>query len=252
MSQIAESSPSEGGTLHREVSLMGSMDVQGYDYFDFGCSSGGNMEFIKRFWPSMRGLGIDIDEEKIIKARAAGHDARVQDILRLSDTKLVRFVTMSHFLEHLDGVECAGRMIRKAVAVADDFVFIRQPWFDADGVLLRHGLKFYWSHWRGHRNKMTSLDFHSILSAEVARKTIRGFEIYGRRHVDHSSHEAIIPLAAPVDQHAYDQKLHGPKGAVELPTRAYCEIVIRIDIGEVTGAQALLSRLQPLELVCGA
>jgi hypothetical protein len=139
------------------------MELSEYDFFDFGCSDGGCINYVQAIDPSLRGLGIDIDQAKIDKARSKGLDAINADILALPQQKLVKFVTMSHFLEHLPNVMVAEAMIRRAAEVATDFVFVRQPWFDSDPLLLSHDLKFHWSDWTGHPNKMTSLDFYLIL-----------------------------------------------------------------------------------------
>ena len=229
-----------------------SPDVEGYDFFDFGCSTGGNITFTARVMPGLRGLGIDIDPAKISAALENGHHAVVYDILKLPNRPLVEFVTMSHFLEHLPGIDLARRMIGKAVSVSREFVFVRQPWFDSDGELMRHGLKFYWSHWHGHRNKMTTLDFHSILKDELDKGRIAGFSLYGRGPIAHSRSPALLPLGAPVDQHDYQAALHGPKEQRELPFTAYREIVARIDLRDGTGADAMAAGLGRLDLLFAA
>ena len=178
----------------------------------------------------------------------------VFDILALPEEKCVDFVTMAHFLEHLFTVDDARKMIAKAISVARHCVIIRQPWFDSDGALLLHGLKFYWSHWRGHRNKMTSLDFHSILSAELAGGRIAGFGIHGRGPVETSDHPALLALDAPIDQHQFDPALHGPKPKVDLPFQAFKEIIVRVDIAPSDTTDRLMAgigRAVPL-LVAGA
>ena len=53
--------------------------------------------------------------------------------------------------------------VEKACSISKDFVFIQQPYFDADSYLFKKGLKLFWSDWRGHPNRMTSLDFNLLL-----------------------------------------------------------------------------------------
>jgi hypothetical protein len=220
--------------------------VNGYDYFDFGCSKGANITHTNSAIPGLRGLGIDIDSAKVEAAKGNGHEAIVFDILKLPERKLVDFVTMAHFLEHLPGVASARAMVAKAIGVSRNFVLIRQPWFDSDGELLRHDLKFYWSHWRGHRNKMTTLDFYSILDDELAKDRISGFTIMGRNPVKHSKHSSLLPLSAPMDQHQYDQSLHGEKLNQPLQFLAFKEVVVRIDVGSLNTMEPLLDKLAPL------
>lgn len=220
-------------------------NFDGYDYFDFGCSTGGNIEFTKALLPHLRGLGVDIDNNKIQRARANGHDAIIANILDIPAEKKVGFVSMAHFLEHLSSVGDARAIIGKAISVSRNFVLIRQPWFDSDGELLQVGLKFFWSHWRGHRNKMTTLDFYSLLAAEVQKKTIKGFSIYGRREVKDSTHAALIPLTSPIDQFKYDSALHGAKEAFPLPFSSYEEIIVKIDLDHSAEADILMAKLAP-------
>lgn len=225
-------------------------ELEGHDYFDFGCSSGAQLEFNGKVFPGARGLGIDIDDAKLRIARDAGHQAINFDILRLPEAKLVKFVTLSHFLEHLGSVAESRKMLAKAISVARDFVFVRQPWFDSDGELLRLGYKLYWSHWSGHRNKMTSLDFHSILGAELKAGRIRRFVILGRGPIVHGRNSCLIPLEAPINQHKYDPALHGPKVELPLAHQAFAEIMARVDIGDGADAvEAILTRLGASEVI---
>lgn len=220
-----------------------------FDFYDFGCSTGANITHTNSIFPGLRGLGMDIAPAKVAAAKENGHQAVVFDILELPDEKRVDFVTMAHFLEHLPGLDSTRKMMAKAVSVSREFVLIRQPWFDSDGELLRRGFKFYWSHWRGHPNKMTTLDFHSILNAELQAGRIKRFSIYGRNVVKSSRHPSIIPLGAPVNQHQYEPDKHGPKAIEKFTFPAFKEIVVRIDIDPGDKADAIQERLAPLELI---
>lgn len=223
------------------------------DFFDFGCSDGANIHYIQRLDPAMRGLGIDIDQKKVDKATAKGFRAINFDILKLPRQKQVSFVTMSHFLEHLPSVKMAEVMIERGIDVAREFVFIRQPWFDSDGALLLQDLKFYWSDWRGHPNKMTSLDFYLCLKRALAEGTICGFGIYGRTPVSSSTDSSLIPVSAPVDQHRYDSDLHGDKKlGLPLATTAFKEIVVICSITPDARIAPFISPLGKLVLLQGA
>ncbi len=216
------------------------------DYYDFGCSSGGNLAFIAGFLPELKGVGIDINEAKVALAQNRGQEAIVRDILKMPESKQVDFVTMAHFLEHLLSTQAAGMFLRKAARIARSFVHVRQPWFDADGYLLSKGLKFYWSDCRGHRNAMTSLDFHKICRDLLAKGEIASFGIYGRGPIADSESEMVIPVDAPFDSQKYVETL-GPKPAVGFEIPVFAEILV--DIAVVRGAEsdanrrALLRRL---------
>lgn len=218
-----------------------------FDFLDFGCSDGGNIRFVEKHWPHLHGLGIDVDPGKIERAVANGHDAIVFNIDDLPGIKFCRFVTMSHFLEHLNSVSDARRIVRKAIEIAERFIVIRQPWFDADGLLLEHGLKFYWSHWTGHPNRMSSLDFYAMLMPELSAGTIRGFEMFGRDLVKTTQDSSVIPLHAPSDQHHYDPSRHGQKPPeIQLPIAVFREIVVVIETGQDPVRREMLDKLGKL------
>jgi len=205
-----------------------------YRFLDFGCSTGSAIDLAyKIFGYSRPGLGLDINEKKISLAKENGHDAIAFDILKLPDREIVEFVTMAHFLEHLPSVSVADQIIRKAVTVARQFVFIRQPFFDSDGYLAKHGLKLYWSDWKGHSNKMTSLDFYLSLNRLKNEGLLNSFAIHFKNKVASSEHQAIHPLGSPIDQHGYDSAIHPPKDISIQLTDVYREIYVLVHIDKV-------------------
>jgi SAM-dependent methyltransferase len=229
------------------------MIPSGFDFLDFGCSDGANINYIKNIDSSLRGLGIDIDQRKIDKAQEKGFYAINFDILKLPTDKQVLFVTMSHFLEHLPSVKIAETMIRRAIDVSHEFVFIRQPWFDSDGTLLLNDLKFYWSDWRGHPNKMTSLDFYLILKCALEDSVISGFAIFGRAPVTSTADTCLIPLDTCTDQHHYDIAMHGQKPPTQtLSISAYKEIVVIVSITAKADYSPFLRPLGQLTLLKSA
>ncbi len=170
-----------------------------FDFYDFGCGSGGNLSFVQRIFPDLLGLGIDIDPKKISVARDNNLQAILYDILKIDENKTVDFITMAHFLEHLNSLEEVSVFIKKAIKLARSFVHIRQPFFDADGALFQSHLKMYWSDWRGHKNNTTSLDFYKIGRDLLNANLIKSFEIYGRGIIDLKSNDVIGPVSLPID-----------------------------------------------------
>ena len=205
-----------------------------YHFFDFGCSTGECIDYAyQTFNNPGTGLGIDISEKKIEMAREKGHAAIAFDILKIPDRKLVEFVTMSHFLEHLPSVKIADQFLRKAVVVAKQYVFIRQPFFDADGYLAQHGLKLYWSDWTGHPNKMTSLDFYLSLKKMKSEGLLSGFSINFVSKIPSSTHYVIHPLNSPIDQHWYDPAIHHHKKNDISLDNVFREIVVLVHVDKV-------------------
>jgi hypothetical protein len=207
-----------------------TLRLDDYDYVDFGCSSGGSMQFARERLGGGKGVGLDIDPKKVAASRAAGFDAHVADVAKLDPRTMgrTRFAVMAHFLEHLPNVELAAKCIESAVRVADEFVFIRQPYFDADEYLAALGLKLYWSHWRGHKNHMKARDFHAILDAMLERRRFRRYMLFYRTKIINSDDPAVHPETSPIDQHGWDASKHGPKPYYKFQYPVYREIGVLI------------------------
>lgn len=95
-----------------------------------------------------KGLGLDINPEKVRLAKEKGFDAQVCDITKLQLNDKIKFGVMHHFLEHIPSIQEVNIIVNKASAVIDDFLLIRQSYYDADPYLFSNGFKFYWSNWR--------------------------------------------------------------------------------------------------------
>lgn len=182
-----------------------------FAFLDFGCSNGGSIGLATKLFGASPGLGIDIDKVKVAASTAAGYDAIVYNIHDLPSKPLVRFTVMMHFLEHIPSTIDVKAFIRKGIAMSREFVFIRQPYFDADGFLFDKKLKLYWSDWHGHPNAMTSLEFYSILQELHKRNLIGDFSICASGPVRSSSDRTIHPIGSPRDQQHYDPKQHPAK-----------------------------------------
>jgi methyltransferase family protein len=203
-----------------------TVDLKDFDFVDFGCSAGGSIDWARKRFAGRRGLGVDLSEAKVAAARAAGHDAVQADAARIGqfDGK-VRFATMIHFLEHLPSIDAARKVTATALSISRDFLYVRQPWFDSDGGLMREGLKLYWSHWRGHPLPMTSLQAYVLFDALVAARKCARFAIYGRGPIGSSDHSAVVPLRAPGEGHQYDPARDGPKPSIEFEG-VFAELVV--------------------------
>jgi hypothetical protein len=208
MHDIASAGPVTGKEFVRKVRK------GRFDFLDFGCSRGGSIKWARKTFSGIKGLGIDIDERKVAGAREAGHEAIRFDILEIPRRKLVRFTVMRHFLEHVPDRGLARKFIARACAVSSDFIVIQQPYFDADGFLMREGLKLYWSDWNGHPFNMTSLDLYRFLRQLEASGKIAAFSIHAKTPIGNSTDPAIHPLSSPCNQHAYDPTIHPAKRGV--------------------------------------
>lgn len=203
------------------------IDLTGYDYVDFGCSSGGSMIYARDHLGGGRGVGIDLDAKKVAATVSRGFDAVVGDLSAApSFHGNVRFSMCSHFLEHVSDLDTARRCLDTALSISREYVYIQHPWFDADAALRELGLKLFWSDWRGHPNCITSGQLLGLLDDLSAHHTIESVTWGGRRRIETSDHEAVHPLASARDQFDYDAAKHPPKSeCVEFAFPVYREIV---------------------------
>ena len=124
-------------------------NLSGVDFVDFGSGIGGSIDYCEKRFGGI-GLGIDNDEHKVATARGLGKNVCLGDILAIPGEKVVSYVSMMDFLEHLPSEAVAAEMIKKACALASDFIFIAHPSFEDERYLRSLGLKQYWQDWRGH------------------------------------------------------------------------------------------------------
>lgn len=204
-----------------------------YGFLDFGCSNGGSIEFAERAFGGVNGIGIDIDPVKVKSAQESGFNAIVCDATKIDPSfGRFKFSIMSHFLEHLPSFTAAKICINSAILVSEDFLFIQQPYFDADGILLRDGYKLFWSDWSGHPNRMTSLEFHNILNPLKDKKVIKDYRMYGYKRIESSLDTAILPLKEGINQLSYDGNVHRKKKPKKFSYPIFHEIKVFVSIGD--------------------
>lgn len=212
----------------KEVGLLDRMmlmtkEPKDFDFLDFGSSKSGCIDFAKKRLGGKRGLGIDNNPVKVDEARKAGYDCVVGDITALDfQNDVVRFVTMSHVLEHLLDLNAVREVISCAAKVATDFLFIQGPWFDADQYLRSYGLKLYWSDWHCHPCHLTTKQLQEILHG----LDLDDHVIMARIPIVDSADPAIHPITSPRGQHSYDPAVHPEKpNDVVFDIKIYREMV---------------------------
>ena len=223
------------------------------DFLDFGASKGGSIEFAKKILGGRHGVGVDRDAAKVEQMRALGYACLEGDITSLElSPNSVRFVVMSHVLEHLPDLAAIRRTVESAARVARDFLYIQGPYFDADVALSTQGLKFYWSDWHGHTYRLTTWELISLLH-ELGWAS---YVLMGRLPVMDSSDPAIHPLSSPRDQHDYDPEIHPPKphlvfGRPVHRNRVYREFVCVVRLRAFAGWESVVSARRDCELIDG-
>lgn len=213
------------------------LHLDGYDFIDFGASKGGSINLGVKQLGGTKGLGIDMDPKKVKLMKSKGYDCIEADVTQLGfPSDSVRFVVMSHFLEHLPNLQAVEDSIKSAARVASDFLFIQGPYFDADEFLESRGLKFYWSDWHGHPCHLTTHQLREILS----KLGLHDYVMMGCEEVTSSEDPAVHPLNSPIDQHAYDPEIHPEKPLMEFPQPLYRSIVCCVRLRPIEYWESIL------------
>lgn len=204
----------------------------GFDAIDWGSSKGGSLEYIEKKFGLSDVVGIDIDPVKVAEARNAGRAILTADATAIDiNPDVVSASFMFHFLEHLPSKAHARLVLRNACRASRDMAIIRQPFFGSDEELLRMGLKFAWSTWKGHSNLMSTLDFYEILRDLQSEGLIQSFRIgYGIPILD-TGDSQILPLTAASEAPYYEQERDGPKPFLQLEG-LYREVCVAVQIAD--------------------
>jgi hypothetical protein len=182
----------------------------GVSFFDFGCSHGANIDYIKSK-TGFVGLGFDIDEKKLQQASRNGHLVCDLDIMSLPDEKFVDYVFFSHMLEHLFTLDEVRVFVEKACAVCKKQILIKQPYIDSDLFLFQLGLKSGYSHWTGHRVNLTTPVLFNILNDLKKKRTEIDFMIFYNLPIADSNYKKIFAVNANIDSVDYDDVKDIPK-----------------------------------------
>jgi len=167
----------------------------------------------------------------------AGYDCAQGDATNLDlPSDSVRFVVMSHFLEHLPDLSMAKDAIKSVARVASDFLFIRGPYFDADEYLRSFGLKFCWSDWRGHPCHLTTSQLREIL----LDLGLEDYVMMGYGKVTDSTDSKIHPLGSPVNQRAYNPDAHPNKPFVRFRQPLYKGIACYVRLRPIENWEDIL------------
>lgn len=73
--------------------------------------------------------------------------------LEIPDGIAFDFVSMSHFIEHLQSRDEIIFVLNKAVTIARKAIWISGPYFEADAYIREYGVKFVWGDWQDHSSR---------------------------------------------------------------------------------------------------
>ncbi|EKF6289099.1 class I SAM-dependent methyltransferase [Vibrio cholerae] len=224
-------------TYFNQIRIESLIKKHSVDFLDFGCSSGGSIEFAEKRFGGFKGLGIDISQKKVEKATSNGYLAINYNLNQLPHKELVSFCILSHFLEHIPQREQVKKFIESAIRISKDFVYIQQPFFDVDGYLFEKGLKLSWSDWSCHPNRMSSIELWAVLRDLKLIGLDFNFSILVYGKISNSSEKYILDINCPKD-FLYKEDGEDILGNIELEG-VYKEVICLISKPHVDHKQLL-------------
>ncbi len=197
-------------------SLQAVVRETGAEFIDLGAGRGDSL-VASMVVSGRRGVGVDIDRNKVARAQARGRPVVEGSILDLPADLEVRFATADNVLEHLASLDEVEVAVAEARRVAREFLVIRHPSFDDEEHLERLHLRRYWTDWHGHRCHALLPDLLGIFE----RVGAVSWEIRPTRRIVDAADPAILPSVAPPDQQVYDAACHGPKPSIRFERPIY-------------------------------
>lgn len=186
------------------------------DFIDVGGSKGGSYDLIQKRYGYENGLAIDIDPKKVKQSLENNVPAIRLDASKMSifSDNACKLVSIVHTLEHLPNLAVVEGVLRSALRVASDTIYIRGPMYYLD-YLKPMGFQFYWSHWTGHTCLVEPYEIlrmmaNIALSMGLTPKNISHELTWGDR-VESSSDPCIHAASGLIDRHSFDPSIDPPK-----------------------------------------
>lgn len=213
------------------------IDLTKYDFLDFGAGFGGCLSFAQQKFGGV-GLGVEAHKGRAEGIRKKGYACLKSDVTSLElPKKSVRYVTMSHLLEHLTSLQGVFKTIQLAVNTATEFVFIEGPAFDFDKYLEDRSLKFFWSNGHGHHTKLKITEILSIFTE--LNISDYSFQVE-QPYVKTSSSDDIHALISPPNVAYYDKSKHPPKPFVRFDKKIYRSFIFYVWLSNRVNRKSLL------------
>jgi len=198
-----------------------------FDVVDLGTKRGGAIrEFfrkgdvftksgIKESCRPIKCVGYERQEGEVYRkdVESHGYQFRVADLSTeegLAELPKSRVYLAWHFLEHVPDKACSDRAVKAALSNCQELAWFRLPSFEQDedngeGVLRKHGMRFTWTHWRGHTSHWLVEDCVRSISNWGEANPSRNYSIFIKAadYVKSMKDRRVVPIDAPIDTNQY-------------------------------------------------
>jgi hypothetical protein len=191
-----------------------------YAVVDLGTKKGGAIDAFRRLAasheipipPPALCLGIDRKDQYWNDVTQKGYEFLVADIISSEFVwPAADYYLAWDFPEHLPRRECSKKVVLEMCRHATAGVWLRLPSFEQDsvtgeGAIKKHGLRFAWSHWRGHRSHLLIGDALDALN-DGLKDVEWSHRLDQRKLIHDSNHPDVIPIGARVNTIKYKPEL---------------------------------------------
>ena len=155
--------------------------------------------------------------------------------LALSTLPVSRVYLLWHFLEHLPDKESSKQAVQSALSQSTGLVWCRLPSFQQDdqtgeGALRKLGLRFSWTHWRGHTSFWLVEDCVNAINEWGLQNPKRKYDILVKPcdYIKDTADKRVVPIGAPIDTNEYARS-QGPKSFKTFQPKlaAAWEVIVR-------------------------
>jgi hypothetical protein len=193
--------------------------LKGCGFIDLGAGHGGCTYFASKKLKGGKSLCFEALGSRVNELQSRGFPAIKADITELElPPKCVRFVTMSHILEHMYSLDAIFQVLQTAASAAKDFLYIECPTFDFDDYLQSKFLKFFWRDSCGHHYPITIKETARMLD----RLNIFRYDFLVETPlIRDSSSLDILPYGIPATNERYSPAKHGNKDRISFDRPLY-------------------------------
>lgn len=157
------------------------------------------------------------------------------DSLKVNTLPKGKVFLLWHFLEHLPSKEHSKKVVQAALSKATSLVWCRLPSFQQDeqtgeGALRKLGLRFSWTHWKGHTSFWLVEDCLAAINEWGQANPTRKYEITVKPcdYVKSTADKRVVPISAPIDTNEYEKSQGQKQSKVFQPKLvAAWEVIVR-------------------------
>lgn len=192
----------------------GKVDFSRFDALDIGADVN-SMQWIRRYLGVRQPIGLNIEATRLNNMAGAGEACVRMNALEVPDTLSFDFVSMSHFIEHLQSRDQVIQMLDKATRLARRAIWVSGPYFEADAYIREYGVKFVWGDWEDHSSRYSLGTFIDWLQRQTFGTVTVSLGFPAR---DSSPDQIVALYERPnIGSHARQGKLEKPQVVFPVP-----------------------------------